>query len=94
MTTPALCATPPFQGGETPLLGEEGWREAPGWSYRSFCAKPFLKNQEWYNTKVPQIIVEDLVKTFQVASRAPGLWGSVRGLVTRSHRTVHALDRV
>ena len=43
---------------------------------------------------MPQIVVEDLVKTFRVAERAPGLWGAVRGLVRRKHRTVRALDGV
>jgi ABC-2 type transport system ATP-binding protein len=43
---------------------------------------------------MPQIVVEDLVKTYQVAERAPGLWGAVRGLVRRRHRTVRALDGV
>jgi ABC-2 type transport system ATP-binding protein len=38
-----------------------------------------------------QIVVEDLVKTFQVAVRRPGLWGAVRGLFRREIRTVHAL---
>src|ERR671928_892095 len=41
-----------------------------------------------------QIIVENLVKTFRVSERAPGLWGAVRGLVRRRHRTVRALDGV
>ena len=43
---------------------------------------------------MPQIIVEDLVKTFRVSERPAGLWGAVRGLVHRRHRTVHALDGV
>jgi ABC-2 type transport system ATP-binding protein len=43
---------------------------------------------------MPQIVVEDLVKTFDVAERDPGLWGALRGLVRRRHRTVRALDRV
>src|SRR5262245_15757380 len=43
---------------------------------------------------MPQIVVEDLVKTFRIASRAPGLWGSVRGLLKRDVREVRALDRV
>lgn len=43
---------------------------------------------------VDQIIVEDLTKTFQVAARAPGLWGSLKGLVKRDYRRVAALDRV
>ena len=43
---------------------------------------------------MPQIVVEDLVKTFRVSERAPGMWGAVRGLVRRTHRTVHALDGI
>jgi ABC-2 type transport system ATP-binding protein len=38
-----------------------------------------------------QIIVENLVKTFRVSERSAGLWGAVRGVVRRKHRTVHAL---
>jgi ABC-2 type transport system ATP-binding protein len=41
-----------------------------------------------------QIVVENLVKTFHVAERAPGLWGALRGIVHRRRRTVRALDRV
>ncbi len=41
-----------------------------------------------------QIVVEDLVKTFRIAERQPGLLGAVRGLVTRRHRTVRALDGI
>ena len=41
-----------------------------------------------------QIVVEDLVKTFHVAERTPGLWGAVRGLAHRRYRTVRALDGV
>ena len=41
-----------------------------------------------------QIIVENLVKTFRVAERAPGLWGAIRGVVHRRHRIVRALDGV
>ncbi|MCC7147339.1 MAG: ATP-binding cassette domain-containing protein [Phycisphaeraceae bacterium] len=40
------------------------------------------------------IVVENLVKTFKVAQRQPGLWGAVRGLIHRQHRTVHALDGI
>jgi len=43
---------------------------------------------------VPQITVENLVKTFRVAERAPGVWGALRGLVHRRHRTVTALNGV
>jgi ABC-2 type transport system ATP-binding protein len=41
-----------------------------------------------------QIVVENLVKTFRVSERAPGLWGAVRGVVRRTHRDVRALDGV
>jgi ABC-2 type transport system ATP-binding protein len=43
---------------------------------------------------MPQIIVEDLVKTFRVSERAAGLWGAVRGVVHRKYRTVRALDGI
>jgi ABC-2 type transport system ATP-binding protein len=43
---------------------------------------------------VHQIVVEDLVKTFRVAERKPGLWGAVRGVVRRRVRTVEALSGV
>jgi ABC-2 type transport system ATP-binding protein len=43
---------------------------------------------------MPQIIVEDLVKTYRIAEREPGLWGAVRGLARRRYRTVRALDGV
>ncbi len=42
----------------------------------------------------PQIRVEHLVKTFSVAERLPGLWGALRGLFHRRHRTVRALDGI
>jgi ABC-2 type transport system ATP-binding protein len=43
---------------------------------------------------MPQIVVDGLVKTFLVSERAPGLWGAVRGVVRRRHRTVRALDAI
>jgi ABC-2 type transport system ATP-binding protein len=43
---------------------------------------------------VPQIRVEDLCKTYQVAEREPGGWGALKGLFHRRHRTVEALKRV
>src|SRR5215475_10990002 len=43
---------------------------------------------------MPQIVVENLVKTFRIARRAPGLWGSVRGLLKRDVREIRALDGV
>ena len=43
---------------------------------------------------MPQIIVKDLVKTFRIALRQPGMWGALRGVISRSYRTVRALDGV
>ena len=43
---------------------------------------------------MPQIVVENLVKTFRVSERSAGLWGAVRGVVRRRYRTVRALDDV
>jgi ABC-2 type transport system ATP-binding protein len=43
---------------------------------------------------VPQIVVEDLRKAFQIAERRPGLWGAVRGLARRTYKTVRALDGI
>jgi len=43
---------------------------------------------------MPHIVVENLVKTFRVAERQPGLWGAVKGLAHRRHRVVRALDGV
>jgi len=41
-----------------------------------------------------QIAVENLVKTFRVARRDPGLLGAVRGLLHREYREVRALDGI
>jgi ABC-2 type transport system ATP-binding protein len=43
---------------------------------------------------VAQIVVENLVKTFRVAERAPGMWGALAGVVRRRHRTVTALNGI
>ena len=43
---------------------------------------------------VPQIVVENLQKTFRIAERKPGLLGSLAGLVRRRYRTVRALNQV
>ncbi len=43
---------------------------------------------------MPQIIVQDLCKTFSVAERDPGAWGAVKGLVRRRYRHVPALDHI
>lgn len=43
---------------------------------------------------MPQILVQDLAKTYRVAEREPGLLGAARGLVRRRARTVEALRGV
>ena len=43
---------------------------------------------------MPQIIVENLVKTFKVAERSAGLWGALTGVVRRRYRTVTALSGI
>jgi ABC-2 type transport system ATP-binding protein len=43
---------------------------------------------------MPQILVEDLKKTFFVSERSSGFFGSIRGLVDRKTRVVHALKGV
>ncbi|MBA3818339.1 MAG: ATP-binding cassette domain-containing protein [Deltaproteobacteria bacterium] len=43
---------------------------------------------------MPQIVVENLAKAYQVAERRPGLWGAVRGVARRTYRTVRALDGI
>jgi ABC-2 type transport system ATP-binding protein len=40
------------------------------------------------------ILVENLSKTFFVSERAPGIWGSIRGLVQRDRKAVQALKGV
>jgi len=43
---------------------------------------------------MPQIVVRELRKSFQVTKRAPGVWGAMRGLVSRETREVRALDGI
>jgi viologen exporter family transport system ATP-binding protein len=43
---------------------------------------------------MPQIVVENLVKTFTVAERRAGMLGALKGIVHRKHREVRALDGV
>jgi ABC-2 type transport system ATP-binding protein len=43
---------------------------------------------------MPQITVENLVKTYRIAARNPGIWGALRGVVRRQYRTVRALDGI
>ena len=40
---------------------------------------------------MPQILVENLTKTFRVARRRAGLWGAVTGLVHRTYHDIPAL---
>jgi ABC-2 type transport system ATP-binding protein len=43
---------------------------------------------------MPQVVVRNLVKTYRVAEREPGIAGALRGLLQRRHREVHALRGV
>ena len=43
---------------------------------------------------MPQILVEELSKTYRIAERDPGTLGALRGLFHRRWRTVEALDGV
>ena len=43
---------------------------------------------------MPQIVVENLRKSFRVAERRPGVLGAVAGVLHRRYRTVSALDGI
>ena len=43
---------------------------------------------------MPQILVENLAKTYRIAERDAGPWGAVKGLFTRRYRTIEALKGV
>jgi ABC-2 type transport system ATP-binding protein len=43
---------------------------------------------------MPQIVVENLCKTFRIAERDAGFWGAVRGLASRRYRNVEAVRAV
>ncbi len=43
---------------------------------------------------MPQIIVEDLVKTYRIAQRQQGLLNAFKGLVNRGYSMVHALEGI
>ena len=43
---------------------------------------------------MPQILVEDLKKSFFVSQRSSGFFGSIKGLVQRKTKVVHALKGV
>lgn len=42
----------------------------------------------------PQLVVDNLAKTFRVAARAPGIGGALAGVVRRRYRSVTALDGI
>jgi len=48
----------------------------------------------WGITSLEHIVVENLVKTFSIAERRPGIWGALVGLAHRRYRTVRALDGI
>jgi ABC-2 type transport system ATP-binding protein len=43
---------------------------------------------------MPQIIVENLQKTFKVARRQPGLWNSLKSVAHRAYKTIAALQGI
>jgi ABC-2 type transport system ATP-binding protein len=43
---------------------------------------------------MPQILVENLVKTYRIAQRRAGLAGAFKGLIHRDYRTIHALESI
>jgi ABC-2 type transport system ATP-binding protein len=43
---------------------------------------------------MPQILVEQLVKTYRISERDPGFFGGVRGVFRRRYRRVEALRGV
>jgi ABC-2 type transport system ATP-binding protein len=94
-TASALPALRPRRDGDVArerarerVIGRGGWRAARWILVRERGSLAAGKD------RMPQIVVEDLVKTYQVAERTPGLWGAVLGLARRRHRTVRALDGV
>jgi ABC-2 type transport system ATP-binding protein len=43
---------------------------------------------------MPQIVVENLFKTYHIAKRKPGMIGALAGLVKREHNEIQALDGI
>jgi ABC-2 type transport system ATP-binding protein len=43
---------------------------------------------------MPQIVVEELAKTYRIAEREPGFLGALRGVARRRSREIHALRNV
>lgn len=65
----------------------EGLGKIMGWV---FGRSPYFVR----NYAVPQIVVENLTKTFKVSQRQSGMWGAVRGLAQRTYSTIEALNNV
>lgn len=62
---------------------------------RARVAPGFVSTTRPYNPRVAVIEVKDLRKTYRVAQkRQAGLWASVRGLLRRTMRDVHAVDGI
>ena len=51
-------------------------------------------NEDLQVKSLPQIVVENLVKTYRIPERRPGIWGALVGVAKRTYRTVQALDGV
>src|SRR5436190_90816 len=58
------------------------------------CEDVAARTQINRGRSMSQNIVENLYKKFEIAERAPGLWGAARGLIHRKHRIVNALDGI
>src|SRR5882762_2372963 len=43
---------------------------------------------------MPQVLVENLSKSYRVSEREPGLWGATKGLIRRRYRTIDALRSI
>ena len=43
---------------------------------------------------MPQILVENLSKTYRVSERQPGAWGAIKGLFARRYRVIEALKEI
>lgn len=43
---------------------------------------------------MPQVVIENLTKTFRIAERSPGLWGAFKALADRKYRILTALDSI
>jgi ABC-2 type transport system ATP-binding protein len=43
---------------------------------------------------MPQILVQELTKSYRVSERNPGLWGAIGGIFKRRYRTIEALKGI